>query len=65
MKIRYTLTVDVDPQEWLSAGGEGQTPTEIRADIQSYLRTNILGGDVFPLLDEAGASIDEANTRTS
>lgn len=63
MKIRYTLTVEVDPQEWRSAGGDGETPAEVRADIRSYLRANTIGDGVFPLLEEAGASVDEADTK--
>ena len=49
MKIRFALTVDIDPAVWTSNYGIEGTPA-IRADVQQYI-----GELILAQLDEVGA----------
>lgn len=47
MKIRMTVTVNLeDPQQWTTTfGTEGAQ--EIREDVKEYIKSNLLPGGVF------------------
>lgn len=57
MKIRMTITVDVDKAEWCEAQGWDpmlHRAPEIAADVKSYIETNLHG---MALIEESGATI--------
>ena len=35
MKVRVTVTLDIDPEAWDMNYGTGTTPAAVRADVQS------------------------------
>jgi hypothetical protein len=48
MKVRITLTVEIDPEEWTTAYGvEGAQ--EIRADVKQYVANGIAGAPDAPI----------------
>lgn len=44
MKINVTLSIDVDPKEWLAVGyGGGESASEIREDVKQYVLNHVQG----------------------
>ena len=41
MKIRMTVTIELDPKDWTATFGTEST-TEIREDVKSYVQYNLL-----------------------
>jgi hypothetical protein len=43
MKVRVSLTIDVDREAWLNIYGRGETAAEIREDVRSYVLEYVQG----------------------
>ena len=41
MKVRITLTIDVDREAWSDIYGNGDAATEVREDVRSYVLEQI------------------------
>jgi hypothetical protein len=53
MRITVTLTVDVDPEEWMSAAGCERA--EVREDVRKYIAGR---AQEAAMIDETGASVE-------
>jgi hypothetical protein len=41
IKIRVTLSIEVDPKEWHAVYGNGDQPAQVRDDVKSYVFTAV------------------------
>lgn len=41
MKVRITLTVDIDPEAWDMNYGTGTDPAAVRADVKTYVEGTV------------------------
>lgn len=51
MKIRVSLTVEVNPASW--ANEFGVAPSEVRKDVQEYIAHNVVDGSANGLIEIA------------
>lgn len=54
IKISVNLQVEVDPDEWVAAFGNGSTPAEVREAVKRYVLNN---AQYAPCLEESGAKV--------
>ena len=55
MKVRVTITVDVDPERWNANYGTGTDPKDVREDVKRYVE-----GTVDSQLRMVGVLVEEA-----
>ena len=41
MKIKISLTIEVDPQEWAAVYGTGTAAAEVREDVKTYVQNQV------------------------
>ena len=43
MRVRVTLTVEVDRDNWVEVYGTGATAADVRYDVRAYVREQVQG----------------------
>lgn len=45
MRVRLTVTVEVDPAEWAAEYGTDSSAKAVREDVRTYFHTHLNGAD--------------------
>lgn len=54
MKIKISLTIEVDPQEWAAVYGTGTAAAEVREDVKTYVQNQVWES---PGIQESGGKV--------